>query len=68
MKWIKWSDKKPAPGSIVLVVHCGQLNIGICNRSGANYRYITSAINDRELVVTHWIYTTDVPLPQPPEE
>lgn len=51
MNWVKWTDKKPLAGTVVLVVHRGQLNIGVSYGS-----HVLSAINDRELNISHWIY------------
>lgn len=68
MEWIKCSERMPEAGVVVLTECGGHLNVGVGNRSGANYRYITSTINNRELMVTHWIDFDDIPRPQPPEE
>lgn len=67
MNWIKCSERMPEDGVVVLTECGGHLNVGVGNRSGSNYRYITSAINNRELTVTHWIDFDDIPMPQPPE-
>ncbi|HHK9547134.1 TPA: DUF551 domain-containing protein [Citrobacter freundii] len=61
--WIPVSDRMPDVGDIVLTAINGCINVGEMERSGANYRYFTSAISGRELPATHWM-----PLPAAPQQ
>ena len=75
MNWIKTSDQMPSTGSPVLIIYRGQVQWGFFmlkeHDCAESYRWFVYG-NQREWVpfggVTHWIYATDIPLPQPPEE
>lgn len=68
MNWIKCSERKPRIGVAILFVSGGNVSCGLYYQNVDEYYDAAHSRWTPASDVTCWIYISDVPLPQPPEE